>query len=169
RPVLRRARLVIAASTALAADAEKLGAREVRVIPGGVEIPAEVPEPQEPPHVLFAGRLSREKGILDLVEAAEGLPLVVAGDGPLRDRVPGALGMVPHDELLRLYGRAAVVACPSHREGFGVVCAEAMAQGRPVVAGAVGGLLDLVVDEETGLLVEPGDVGALRNALERLL
>ena len=169
RPILRGAALVVAPSTALAREAVRLGAREVRVIPSGVDVPVSVPKPDEPPHLLFAGRLSREKGILDLVEAAEGLPLVVAGDGPLRDRVPGALGMLPHDELLPLYGRAAVVACPSHREGFGVVCAEAMAHGRPVVAGAVGGLLDLVVDEETGLLVEPGDVAALRAALERLL
>ena len=97
------------------------------------------------------------------------MPLVVAGDGPLREQVPGALGMVPHHELLPMYGRAAVFACPSHREGFGVACAEAMAAGRPVVAGAVGGLLDLVVDGETGLLVAPGDVAALRAALERLL
>jgi D-inositol-3-phosphate glycosyltransferase len=58
---------------------------------------------------------------------------------------------------------------PSHREGFGVVCAEAMAHGRPVVAAAVGGLLDLVTDEETGLLVPPRDVPALREALKRLL
>jgi D-inositol-3-phosphate glycosyltransferase len=62
-----------------------------------------------------------------------------------------------------------VVACPSRREGFGVVCAEAMAHGRPVVASAVGGLLDLVVDGETGLLVPPRDPPALRTALERLL
>jgi glycosyltransferase involved in cell wall biosynthesis len=79
------------------------------------------------------------------------------------------MGFVPHHALGALYERAAVVACPSHREGFGVVCAEAMAYGRPVVAGAVGGLLDLVVDGETGLLVPPRDVGALRTALERLL
>ena len=83
--------------------------------------------------------------------------------------MPGALGFVPHDELVGLYERAAVVACPSHREGYGVVCAEAMAHGRPVVASAVGGLLDLVVDGETGLLVAPGDVAALRSALDRLL
>jgi D-inositol-3-phosphate glycosyltransferase len=62
-----------------------------------------------------------------------------------------------------------VVACPSHREGFGIACAEAMAHGRPVVASAVGGLLDLVVHEETGLLVPPRDVPALRSALERLI
>ena len=78
-------------------------------------------------------------------------------------------GFVPHAELGPLYERAAVVACPSQREGFGVVCAEAMAYGRPVVASAVGGLLDLVVDGETGLLVPPRDVSALRSALERLL
>src|SRR5439155_11960927 len=118
---------------------------------------------------LFAGRLSREKGIRELVAAADGLPLVVAGDGPLRDEVPGALGFVSRSELEQLYGSAAVVACPSHREGFGVACAEAMAHSRPVVAAAVGGLLDLVVPEETGLLVPPGDVGALREALQRLL
>ena len=135
------------------------------MIPSGVELPPEVGEEDEPPHVLYAGRLSAEKGVLELVEAARGLPLVVAGDGPLRARVPGALGFVPHDELDRLYARAAVVACPSHREGFGVACAEAMAHGKPVVASAVGGLLDLVVDGETGLLVPPGDVGrAARGA-----
>ena len=50
-----------------------------------------------------------------------------------------------------------------------MACAEAMAHGRPVVASAVGGLLDLVEDGVTGLLVPPGDVGRLRRALERLL
>jgi glycosyltransferase involved in cell wall biosynthesis len=169
RTILRRARLVICASNALADDARALGAREVRVIPSGVDVRDEVGEEDEPPHVLYAGRLSREKGVLELLEAARGLPLVVAGDGPLRDRVAGALGFLPHGELLELYSRAAVVVCPSHREGFGVVCAEAMAHGRPVVASAVGGLLDLVEDEVTGLLVPPGDVAALRAALERLL
>jgi glycogen(starch) synthase len=169
RRVLRRARLVIAPSTALAEEARLLGAGEVRVIPSGVDLPAAVGEEADPPEVLYAGRLSAEKGVRELVAAADGLPLVVAGDGPLRDEVPGALGFVPHDELERLYARAAVVACPSRREGFGVVCAEAMAYGRPVVAGDVGGLRDLVRHEETGLLIPPRDVGALRAALQRLL
>jgi glycosyltransferase involved in cell wall biosynthesis len=168
RSVLARARLTIAPSSALAQEARRLGARDVRVIPNGVRLPDEVGAEAEPLEVLYAGRLSREKGILELVEAAEGMELVVAGDGPLRARVPGALGFVPPLELSRLYARAAVVACPSHREGFGVACAEAMAHGRPVVASAVGGLLDLVAHEETGLLVPPRDVRALRSALERL-
>ena len=169
RSILRRARLVICVSTALADAARALGADRVRVIPNGVEVPEDVPGEGEPPEVLFAGRLSPEKGVRELVAAARGYPLTVVGDGPLRAEVPGALGYVQPEILSGLYARAAVVACPSHREGFGVVCAEAMAHGRPVVASAVGGLLDLVEHERTGLLVPPRDVRALRAALERLL
>jgi glycosyltransferase involved in cell wall biosynthesis len=169
RRVLRGARLVIAASNDLADRARVLGAREVRVIPSGVELPDRVGDEAEPAEVLYAGRLSPEKGVLELLDAAQGLNLVVAGDGPLRDRVPSARGFVPHDELQHLYARAAVVACPSRREGFGVACLEAMAHGRPVVATRVGGLLDLVVDGETGIVVPPRDAPALRFALERLL
>lgn len=169
RRVLASARLVICASNALADDARRLGATDVRVIPSGVDVPAHVGAEDDPPHVLYAGRLSPEKGVLDLLAAANGMPLVVVGDGPLRRQVPQALGFLPPEELARRYARAAVVACPSRREGFGVVAAEAMAHGRPVVASAVGGLLDLVVDGKTGLLVPPGDIRALRAALERLL
>jgi glycosyltransferase involved in cell wall biosynthesis len=169
RRVLSKARLVIAASNDLAERARALGAREVRVIPSGVELPERVGIEADPAEVLYAGRLSPEKGVLELLEATEGLNLVVAGDGPLRDRIPSASGFVSHDELEQLYARAAVVACPSRREGFGVVCLEAMAHGRPVVATRVGGLLDLVVDGETGIVVPPRDPAALRSALERLL
>jgi colanic acid/amylovoran biosynthesis glycosyltransferase len=169
RVVLRRARVVVAPSTVLADAARDLGARAVAVIPSGVDVAEEIGAEDEPPFVLYAGRLSPEKGVLVLVDAADGIPLVIVGDGPLREHVPGARGFVAHDELLKLYGRAAVVAVPSYREGFGVVCAEAMAHGRPVVASAVGGLLDLVSDGVTGIHVPPGDVPALRAALERLL
>jgi 2-deoxystreptamine N-acetyl-D-glucosaminyltransferase/2-deoxystreptamine glucosyltransferase len=167
--VLRRARVVLAVSSALAEEARALGARHVRVVPNGIDLPAEPGTESEPPYVLFAGRLSPEKGILELVRAAEGLTLVVAGDGPLRAEVPEARGMLPRAELEPLLAGAAVVAVPSLREGFGLVAAEGMAHGKPVVATAVGGLLDLVVDGDTGLLVPPGDVPALRAALERLL
>jgi 2-deoxystreptamine N-acetyl-D-glucosaminyltransferase/2-deoxystreptamine glucosyltransferase len=169
RAALSRARAVAAVSTLLADAARRLGARDVEVIPNGVEIPPEVGGEAAPPEVLYVGRLAAEKGIEDLLAAAGGLDLVVAGDGPLRPRVPGALGFVPHGELQALYARAAVVVCPSRSEGFGMACAEAMAHGRPVVATSVGGLLDLVVDGETGVLVPPGDVAALRAALDRLL
>jgi glycosyltransferase involved in cell wall biosynthesis len=169
RRILRGARLVIAASTALAESAADLGAENVRVIPSGIDLPERVGEEATPAEILYAGRLSPEKGVLELVEATRGMHLVVAGDGPLRANVPGASGFVPHDELQRLYARAAVVACPSRREGFGVACLEAMAHARPVVATSVGGLRDLVVDGETGLVVPPRDPAALREALQRLL
>ncbi len=169
RRLLRRARLVVCPSRALAADATALGARDVRVVPGGVDIPDAIGPPDEPPHVLFVGRLSEEKGVEELLEATAGLPRVVVGDGPLRDRVPDAVGFVPPANLGPYYERASVVVCPSRREGYGVVAREAMAHGRPVVATAVGGLVDAVDDGETGLLVPPGDVAALRAALGRLL
>jgi glycosyltransferase involved in cell wall biosynthesis len=169
RPVLQRARLVIAASSFLAEEACALGARDVRVVPSGVAIPGRVGEPEEPPHILYVGRLSAEKGVLELMEACRGLPLEVVGDGPLRNRIPDALGFVPPGELGPYYERAAVVAVPSRREGYGMVAREAMAWGRPVVASSIGGLVDAVEDGVTGLLVPPGDAGRLREALERLL
>jgi glycosyltransferase involved in cell wall biosynthesis len=169
RPILRRAAVVVAGSRALEADARALGARDVRVVPTGVPIPAEVVQPEEPPHILFVGRLSEEKGVLELAAAARGLPLVVAGSGHLASRVPGVVGPVPPRELGRLYDRASVVAVPSRREGYGLVAREAMAHGRPVVASAVGGLLEAVEDGVTGVLVPARDVAALRRALEELL
>jgi glycosyltransferase involved in cell wall biosynthesis len=168
RPILSRARTVIGASSFLAAQARALGAREVRVVPNGVLIPEHVGEPAEPPHVLFVGRLSEEKGILEFLAATEGLPRVIVGDGPLRSRVPEAVGFVRHEELGAYYERAAVVCLPSRREGYGVVAREAMAYGRPVVATRVGGLADAVTPD-AGVLVTVGDRIALRRAIEGLL
>jgi len=164
RPLLRGARVVIAASEYLAEEARALGAREVRVVPFGVAIPEAVGEPDEPPHVLFAGRLSEEKGILEFLEATEGLPRVIVGDGPLRDRVPEALGWVAPSELGAYYERAAVVCVPSRREGYGMVAREAMAYGRPVVATRVGGLADL---EGPGVALRP--MVEFRHTLLKLL
>jgi glycosyltransferase involved in cell wall biosynthesis len=166
RPLLRRARLAIGASEFLAYAARDLGAPDVRIVPSGVEIPGHVGEPADPPHVLFVGRLSLEKGILEFLKATEGLPRVIVGDGPLRHRVPEALGFVPHPLLGAYYERAAVVCVPSRREGYGVAAHEALAYGRPVVATAVGGLVDAVEDGVTGLLV---DSGRLREAVTALL
>jgi glycosyltransferase involved in cell wall biosynthesis len=169
RWLVGRARLVICPSNALVDAARALGARDVRVVPSGVAIPDEVGEPDDPPHVLYAGRLSEEKGVAELVEATVGLARVVVGDGPLRELAPDTVGFVPPGELGPYFERAAVVVCPSRREGYGVVAREAMAYGRPVVATAVGGLVDAVEDGVTGLLVPPRDQRALRAALERLL
>jgi glycosyltransferase involved in cell wall biosynthesis len=169
RPLVRRARAAIGASAYLAEAARRLGARDVHVLPTPVEIPSCVGAPEQPPHVLFVGRLSEEKGILEFLEATEGMPRVVVGDGPLRARVPEAIGFVPRAGLGGYYERAAVVCVPSRREGYGMVAREAMAYGRPVVATAVGGLADALEDGVTGVLVQAGDVTALGGSVGELL
>jgi glycosyltransferase involved in cell wall biosynthesis len=163
RPLVGGARAVVAASSYLAGEARALGAREVAVVPVPVRAPEHVAEPADPPHVLFAGRLSEEKGILEFLEATEGLPRVIVGDGPLRDRVPEAVGFVPPSEMGRYYEAASVVCVPSRREGYGMTAREALAHGRPVVATRVGGLADL---EGRGVtLVDPCDTAQLRDAI----
>lgn len=129
--------------------------------------------------VLAAGRLVPEKGFADLVEAAAACPvplrLTIVGDGPRRQALadlarargvdlvlPGALS--PTD-LGRAYADADVVAQPSHAEGLGLVAAEALAAGVPVVATDSGGASDLL---ERGDLVPVGDVPALASALARV-
>jgi glycosyltransferase involved in cell wall biosynthesis len=76
---------------------------------------------------------------------------------------------VHHDVLEGLYRRAAIFVLPSRSEGFGVVVAEAMAFGKPVVASRVGGLAELVDDGVTGILVPPRRPDLLRGALDQLL
>jgi glycosyltransferase involved in cell wall biosynthesis len=168
RALLRPAAAVICVSETIAAPVRAAGIEPV-VIANGVRVPEDVGPPVEPPEVLYVGRLSPEKNVDTLVAAVGDLNLVVAGDGPLRKRVPNALGAVPHAEVERLLERASVVVAPCEREGFGLAAAEALAFGRPVVAAAGGALLELVTDGETGLLVPPRDAPALREAVQRLL
>ena len=140
----------VCASTALADDARALGARDVCVIPSGVEIPTSVADPDEPPHALYVGRLSEEKGVRELAEAARGLPLVVVGDGPLRSLFPQAVGFVPpHGSAPTTSGRRS----SSSRRGARATAwsrARRWHTGGPVVATEVGGLVDAVEDGVTG-------------------
>lgn len=125
--------------------------------------------------ILFAGRLGTEKGLHVLAAAWERLPgrvpLTVIGDGPRRGDVPPAarwLGQVPAATVLAEMQRAAVVVVPSlWPEPFGRAALEAMACGTPVVASAVGGLPEVIGD--AGVLVPPGDAGALAAALATVL
>jgi len=139
------------------------------------------------PYVLFVGRVTDQKGIFHLLEAAKLLPAGVrvvlcasAPDTPeIEERLRRALPahpnvvwineMVPHDVVVQLYSHAAVFACPSVYEPFGLINLEAMACETPVVASAVGGILEVVVDGETGLLVAPARPEALAAALTRVL
>ena len=168
RLLLGRARAVMCCSEQLAAAMRGCGLENVHAIPYGVEIPDELGTEDDPATVLFAGRLSPEKNIDVIAEATEGLPRIIAGDGPLRSLVPDALGFVSQQELSALYKRAAVVVLASSREGLPNVVLEAMAHGKTVIATPVGGIPTMIEDGVTGLLVPVGDAGrAPRRARAR--
>lgn len=135
--------------------------------------------------ILFVGRLNAQKGIAGLVDAlgrmAGEARLSVVGDGPdhaalveqaralgVADRITWH-GARPQPELPGFYRQASIVAVPSIGEGLGLVAAEALLCETPVVAYDSGGVTDMVVDGETGLLVPPGDATALARSLDQLL
>jgi len=170
RLVLCRARAVICCSEQLADAMRACGLGNVRAIPYGVHVPPADPSAEDdPPAVLFAGRLSPEKNIDVIAEATAGLPRIVAGDGPLRSLLPDTLGYVSPDDMGALYDRAAVVVLASRAEGLPNVVLEAMAHGKTVIATPVGGIPTVIEDGKTGLLVPVGDADALRAAIERAL
>lgn len=139
------------------------------------------------PYVLFVGRITDQKGIFHLLEAAWQLPpevqVVLCASAPdtpeIEQRLRKAVAqhprvrwiaeMVPAHEIIQLYSHAAVFACPSVYEPFGLINLEAMACQTPVVASAVGGIVEVVEDGVTGTLVPPADPAALAGALRRLL
>jgi glycosyltransferase involved in cell wall biosynthesis len=136
----------------------------------------------EVPVVACIARLEPVKGVEHLVRAAalvEGAVFAVAGTGSLESRLREIaasqrggsrvefLGDVPSAAALMM--RADVVVVPSLSEAFGLVAAEAMALGRPLVATRVGGLPEVIDDGETGLLVDAGDPSVLADAIRRCL
>jgi glycosyltransferase involved in cell wall biosynthesis len=146
-----------------------LDAARVHVVPHVVRCFAERSAAAAGEHVLVASRLAAEKGVEVAVQACAqaGLPLVVAGDGPRAAALRAAggarfLGRVSARELADLRARAALALVPSRAaETFGLAAAEAMAQGIPVVATAVGALPELVGDDA---VVALGDADALAAA-----
>lgn len=177
---------VAAMSVPLATELERaLGRAPDAVTPMPAAPPPPASDPPADGPVLAVGRLVAEKGHHELVDAVaelraagRDLRLVIVGDGPEREplrrhadergvplELPGALSP---DALEAHYRGARLVVVPSHREGFGLVAAEALARHRPVVATAAGGLTE-IVDETTGWSVPPREVPALAAAIAAAL
>jgi glycogen(starch) synthase len=155
------------------------------VIYNGLEIPTLAPEPLpfDPPRILCLGRLSPEKG-MDLALAAFGLVvsrfpracLTIAGDGPSRgelqqqtaahgiDHAVDVIGWVAPDKVPSLINASTIVLMPSRQDSMPLVALEASLMARPIVATRVGGLPEVVVHGETGLLVESENSDALAEA-----
>lgn len=146
------------------------------------------PEPSGVPVALLVGRMLRDKGVLDFVEAARmlkqrGIPVRMLLAGPTDPDNPAAIkeatlrqwqdeGVVqwlgPVSDVAALWGQAHIAVLPSYREGLPKALLEAAACGRPMVATDVPGCREIVRPEQTGLLVPPREPIALSQAIARL-
>lgn len=197
RALCAAATAVIATSRAVARRFAWAGAK-VRLVPNGVDLKRFAPRPPSAalraslgvppsaPVALSIGRHVPEKGYRHLVDAAllverarAGVRWVLVGDGELsheleaqarRLGLAGAMHFAGwRDDVADVLALADVFVLPSESEGFGRVLVEAMAMGRAIVATAVGGVPDVVIAEETGLLIPPADPSALAEAVRVLL
>lgn len=193
---IRSSDCVTAISEFTAQEIRELAQVAVQVIPYTTALPApgpsRAPERPGPVTVLFVGTLVARKGVGTLIEAARelrggpSLRVVIVGDGPERaalerdvrsqalEGVFHFTGRVPAEDLQRAYAEATIFVLPAvvdargDTEGLGVVLLEAMSYGVPVVASDTGGIRDIVIHQQTGLLVPPGDAAALAAAIRRL-
>jgi glycosyltransferase involved in cell wall biosynthesis len=169
-------------------NATKLSPETIEVVPSFILNDAEgeanyIDRPSFLPptdnYILFVGRAAVYKGLNVLFDAYKEindlapLVLMITGDIDSHTPIPENVTVVhdvPHAQVMAGWKHCAVGVVPSiWSEPFGQVVVEAMACGKPVVASSVGGMCDIVVDGESGLLVEPGNVSVLRDALRTLL
>jgi colanic acid/amylovoran biosynthesis glycosyltransferase len=193
--VLRRAAVVTAMNDDMRRRLVELGAdpRTTVVAPMGADVAAIRAAldglERHPGRLLFAGRMVEKKGVPMLLEALRGQTgswsLDLVGDGPLRPGLQAAaadlggrvrwLGTLDRSALAdamascEIFVLPSVAAASGDQDGLPVVLLEAMAAGCAIVASGLPGIAEVVEDGRTGLLVPPGDVAALRAAIERLL
>jgi alpha-maltose-1-phosphate synthase len=187
---------VVAVSQSMRRDVHELYGvplDRIRVIHNGIDLAQYRPTPDpntlrewdidpQLPFVLFVGRITRQKGIIHLVNAIRhfhaGAQVVLCAGAPdtpeiakeMTEAVARARAqtthhivwiqeMLPKEKVINLYTHAAIFVCPSIYEPFGIINLEAMACETPVVASAVGGIPEVVEHGETGLLVPPEAIG----------
>jgi glycosyltransferase involved in cell wall biosynthesis len=159
--------------------ASGLPADKIHVVHNMASTPDTATDAAKGEYALFCGRLSEEKGLDVLLEAARlapEVPVRIAGDGELRAALEKAAprnvsftGLLDRASLQATYAGARFAVVPSvWWETFGLVAVEAMGHGLPVIAARSGALPEIVLEGETGLLVPPGDAPALAAALMAL-
>lgn len=189
RMIWRRASYVVANSQGLKDLADAFDAKsQIEIIPNGVDLKRYVPADREwdHPRMLFVGRLVYQKGLDILLTALADLKpipwkLSLVGDGPqyqplqsladsyaISDRIEYQ-NWLDRKALLEQYRTANLFVFPSRHEGMPNAVLEAMACGLPVIATRIAGNEELVLPDETGLLVEPENAALLKDALQQLL
>src|SRR5574341_68182 len=192
---LNRADLVTCISNHTKNELLGLTSKPVLIIPfgAGLEITAKEASPAYPPEILFVGRLVERKGVKYLIDAFRLLVqksdclLYLVGDGPEKPNVEKQVqntglqnkviltGQIPEKDLQKRYQHCSVFVLPAiidskgDTEGLGVVLIEALNYKKPVIASAVGGIPDIVIDSQTGLLVPQKDPQKLADAILRVL
>ena len=149
----------------------------LEIVPNFLRIEEYLPGEEGGEYVVYAGRLSKEKGLLTLLRAFEGLdlPLRIVGDGPMRESLESRArekgqknvafeGYKTGKELADIFRRSLFVVFPSEcYENAPMSILESFAYGKPVIGADIGGVPEMITDGETGFLFPPGDAAAIRE------
>jgi glycosyltransferase involved in cell wall biosynthesis len=188
-PIWKDAARVVAVSEYTRQLALAHYAVEIDVIPNGVDTQKLAPQEivhHESPRIVFAGRFMEQKNPIQIVRVLARLSdlpwkCVMLGDGPLRTEVETEIsnqnledrmilrGWVDPEDVLKEFAKSDILFMPSRAEGLPVVGVQALASGLAIVAGKVGGFVDIVDQGENGYLLDPDDVEGMQQGLLKYL